>query len=216
MFVGQQLGPDRALHSVRGGAHDLRRSARPDLLGTAQPAQAHRRARRLSRHRRMAFLLGLPPGHLDRRARPRGGARRLAAPQPLRPADRAHGPDAQGRRRRRSATGTRSACAARRRKATPSPTSSCRRPSPARARIRRCGATAGRSTPSPCRASMPVGVAAVALGIARAMLDAFIELAATKTPRYLGAAGRQSRACSRTWPAARPTSARRAPGWSRS
>jgi alkylation response protein AidB-like acyl-CoA dehydrogenase len=30
------------------------------------------------------------------------------------------------------------------------------------------------------------GVAAVALGVARAMLDAFIELASTKTPRYLG------------------------------
>ena len=88
---GQQLGPDRPLHSVRGGAHDLRRSARPDLLGTAQPAQARRCARRLSRQRRMAFLVGLSPGHLDRRPRQRRGGRRLAAPQPLRPADRAHG-----------------------------------------------------------------------------------------------------------------------------
>ncbi len=42
MFVANSSALIAPLHSVRGGAHDLRRSARPDLLGTAQPAQARR------------------------------------------------------------------------------------------------------------------------------------------------------------------------------
>ena len=92
----QQLGPDRALHPHRSGAPDLFGSARPDLLGAAQPAQGGGGARRLPHHRRMAFLVGLPPGQLDRRARPCRRARRLAAAEPPRPADRPHAADAQG------------------------------------------------------------------------------------------------------------------------
>ena len=112
------------------------RSARPDLVGAAQPSQGDRRARRLPDHRRVAFLVGLSAGQLDRRAWSRRRARRLAASQSLRPADRAHPADAQPSKRRRSTTGTRSACAARRRNSLPSRTCSCPRPSPARARTR--------------------------------------------------------------------------------
>ena len=64
----QQRGADRALHPARGGAHDLRRSARPDLLGTAQPAPRHRRARAAT---------GSPANGISPRARgrPTGSAR---------------------------------------------------------------------------------------------------------------------------------------------
>ena len=134
-------------------------------------------------NRRMALLVGLPPGHLDRRARPRREPT-APAPQPLRPADRAHGADAQGR----DDADPRLAHARH-----------------ARHRVgglllRRClrarDLPGTREDPTLRRDRGPLyaftmqglyacGVAAVALGIARAMLDAFIDLAATKTPRYL-------------------------------
>ena len=190
----QQLGPDRALHPLRGGAHDLFGDPR-GLISWGPPNQHKLVAApgRLPRHRRMAFLLRLPPGHLDRRARQRRGTRRLAAPATAsagRPCARCSCPR---RRRRRSTTGTRSACAARRPKAT------------------RCDdvfvpeAFSGtREDPTLRRDKGPLyaftmqglyacGVAAVALGIARAMLDAFIELAADQDAALSRAARRQSR-----------------------
>ena len=68
------------------------------LIAWGPPNQhrADRRPGRLPGHRRMAFRLGLAAGQLDRRALPRRRAGRLAAAEPLRPADRAHPADAQG------------------------------------------------------------------------------------------------------------------------
>ena len=75
----QQFGADRAVPAARDDAHDLRRSARRRRLGAAERVEGDRRAGRLSRHRSMELRFRLPSGHMDGRALPRGGARRLAA-----------------------------------------------------------------------------------------------------------------------------------------
>ena len=111
--------------------------------------------------------------------------RRLAAAQPAlaaRPPARCCSASSTPNRSR---TGTRSACAAPRPRAIASPTCSCPKPTAARARIRRCAAIRGPLYAFTMQGLYAVGVAAVAFGIARAMLDAFIALAAEKTPRGL-------------------------------
>ena len=90
MFVANSSALIAPFIPIEAARQIYSRSARPDLLGAAQPAQGGGGARRLPHHRRMAFLVGLPAGQLDRRARPCRRARRLAAPEPPRPADCPH------------------------------------------------------------------------------------------------------------------------------
>ena len=69
MFVANSSALIAPFIPLEAARDDLRRSARPDRLGAAQPASsAHRRARRLPRHRRVAFRQRAPPGQLDGRA----------------------------------------------------------------------------------------------------------------------------------------------------
>jgi len=77
-----------------------------------------------------------------------------------------------------------SGCAAPRRTPIASTMCSSPRRSAPRARIRRCAASVARSTLLPCSVST-TGVAAVAFGIARAMLSEFLTLASRKAPRGL-------------------------------
>ena len=67
----------------------------------------------------------------------------------------------------------------------PSRTCSCRRNSPARARIRRLRRDRGPLYAFTTQGLYAVGVAGVALGIARAMHEAFMALAVDKTPRNM-------------------------------
>ena len=186
LFVANSAALDRAVHSARGRASDLRRSARLDRLGSAQPV--HRATAVPGGYRvsgQWHFASGSPAGHLDGRALPGDRAGRLAAPEPLRPADHADAAVSEGQRdadpRLEHARHARHRIGG----------LSARRP------LRAGGILRG-TREDPCLRRDPgplyaftmqglyaVGVAGVAFGIARAMLDAFIALAKEKTPRGL-------------------------------
>ncbi len=95
--------------------------------GPPNECRGDRGAGRLSRHRPLGFRQRLPARQLDRRARHRGRARRLAAAQQISAGRRSAPGCFRPRRRPCSTTGTRSGCAAPRRNPTRSRICSCPR-----------------------------------------------------------------------------------------
>ena len=124
-------------------------------LGPAQRHACDRRCRRLSRQRHLGFRQRLPQCQLDGRALPRGRDRWLPPAQSPRPTGdphalvsrRAGDLDRHLEHHRPARHGLRFLRGGRH-VSSPKPTAP-------RARTRLCAASGDRSTPSPCRASMP-------------------------------------------------------------
>ena len=184
--IANSIGLFAALSRPRRGPPGIWADPRATCAwGPPNDCHRHRRAGRLSGHRPLGFRQRLPPCELDGRARRRRRAGRLIAAQPLRPADDPHlavpGREATlldnwnpiGLR------GTASESYAVKDLFVPEELTGTREDPTLRREP-------GPLYAFPQQTLYSVGIASVALGIARGMLDAFVDLAGRKTPRGIG------------------------------
>ena len=210
----QQRRADRTLPAAEVDARDLRRPACRGRLGTAERVEGASQCPggyRITGS--MELRLRLPPGNLDGRAWPRGGARRFVAAERGRQANGAHAavPRGAGDADRRFVARDRHArydvgCLSARRCVR------ARGHSAARARIRRCGANLAGFTPSRCRVSMR-SAWPVSPWASRAPCSTRSRNSRPARRRAISGGSRTTRSCSRTWRRWRRGSVPLAPIW---